>query len=255
MKKDELDQKKLIVLDLDGTLTDSKAPIEADMAKLLAGLIKLKKVAIISGAGYPQFEDLLLKHLPADQVNFDNLYLLPTSGTKMYAWRGSWFLEYSEELTRREKERIIEALTHALKDCNFEKPAETFGHLVEDRGSQITFSALGQNAPAGLKFAWDPTREKRQKLADKIHELLPDYDARVGGASSVDITRRGVNKGYGIRKLETYLRLRPEELLFVGDALFFGGNDYPVKAAGIDCIHVKGPVETRMLIRSWTELD
>ena len=243
--------KQLMIFDLDGTLTKSKSPIDEEMADLIVKLLENKKVAIISGGGYPQFETQFLHKLPGTTERYSNLYLLPTSGTRLYAWRGSWVEQYAEHLSTQEKDKVMSALNTALRSTGYEKPEKIYGQIIEDRGSQITFSALGQNAPVELKYAWDPTRAKRDKIADIIRQKIPEFDVRVGGSTSVDITRRGVNKGYGIRRLEEYLKISLESMVFVGDALFQGGNDYPAKATGIDCFAVTGPDDTKKLIRSW----
>jgi HAD superfamily hydrolase (TIGR01484 family) len=243
--------KDLIIFDLDGTLTKSKSPIDPDMADLINKLIAIKKVAIISGGGYPQFQEQLISKLPTKVDNYSNLLLLPTSGTRLYSWKGLWQEQYAENLSQKEKEEILYNLNSVLKATGFEKPEKLFGDLIEDRGSQITFSALGQKAPVDLKYAWDPTREKRDKIASMLSSRIPEFDVRVGGATSIDITRKGVNKAYGINKLEQYLKIPISKMLFVGDALFYGGNDYPAKTTGVDCIAVKGPEETSALIQSW----
>jgi hydroxymethylpyrimidine pyrophosphatase-like HAD family hydrolase len=67
---------------------------------------------------------------------------------------------------------------------------------------------------------------------------------------TIDITRKGINKAYGIMRLVQYLNITIDDVLFVGDTLFYGGNDYPAKTTGIDCISVKGPEETANLIKS-----
>lgn len=241
----------LIVFDLDGTLAPSKSPLENDMSELLFRLLGSKKVAVISGGGYQQFETQFLVRLPTTGDRLNNLFLLPTSGTKLYAWRGTWCEQYAEHLSPKEKEQIMTTLNEALRATGFATAEKTFGQRIEDRGSQITFSALGQEAPLPLKSAWDPAHAKRQKIVDLMRSKIPQFDIRIGGTTSIDITRRGVNKGYGIRKLEDYLKIPIGRMLFVGDALFQGGNDYPAKATGIDCIQVKGPEETKELIRGW----
>jgi hypothetical protein len=243
--------KQLIIFDLDGTLTRSKSPIDHEMADLVVNLLQRKKVAVISGGGFPQFQSQFLASLPGNTDNFSNLYLLPTSGTRLYVWKGNWIEQYAENLSVEEKQRIMAALDTALKMTKYEKPTKTFGTLIEDRGSQITFSALGQSAPVELKYAWDPMRTKRERMAAILSEKLPEFEVRVGGATSVDITKRGINKGFGIRKLEQFLKIESEDIVFIGDALFYGGNDYPAKATGVDCISVKGPEETKELIKSW----
>ncbi|MCX6715847.1 MAG: HAD-IIB family hydrolase [Candidatus Taylorbacteria bacterium] len=243
--------KKLIIFDLDGTLTPPKQDMEPVTAELLTNLIKNIQVAVISGGNYLRFQNQFLKSLPQGVDGLSNLYLLPTSGTRLLVWQNDWVEKYKEELSEQERKEVKDALTLSIDQSGLEKPTETFGQIIEDRGSQITFSALGQEAPLELKVKWDPTHEKRQKIIDILRPKLPKFDIRIGGTTSIDITRRGMNKAYGIHKLEQYLKISLSDMLFVGDALFYGGNDYPVKATGIDCIEVKGPEETDQLIKSW----
>ncbi len=240
--------KDLIIFDLDGTLAPSKSSIDQEMAQLLISLIAKKKVAIISGGDYVQFQTQLLKALPTSSENYSNFFILPTSGTRLYAWKGMWTEQYAEHLSPKEKEKVMIALGTALRASGYEQPAKIYGQIIEDRASQITFSANGQNAPLEIKTAWDPNRAKRQKIVDLLQKSIPEFDVRIGGTNSIDITKRGVNKGYGIRKLEEYLKIHLDHMLFVGDTLFHGGNDYPAKATGIDCIQVSGPDEAKKLI-------
>lgn len=244
---------KLIIFDLDGTLSESKMPLDNEMAELLAKLLKTSKVAVISGGGWRQFENQFLKSLPMNMAGISNLTLLPVSGTRMYAWKGSWQKIYEEDLDLTEKERIMTALQETIKATGH-KPDKTYGEIIEDRGSQITFSALGQNAPIELKSSWDAKRDKREAMVSLLKKKLPNFEIRIGGTTSIDITKRGVNKSFGIRKLQNMLNLETEDILFVGDALFVGGNDYPAKASGVDCKQVSGPKEAKELIKSWLEI-
>ena len=241
----------LVIFDKDGTLTPSKSPLESTMAETLMRLLPKVKVAIISGGSYALFQTQILNSLPPTSESFSNLYLLPTSGTRFYTWRATWNEVYAEHLVPAEKERVMSALNESLAATHFTPPSNTFGDIIEDRGSQITFSALGQNAPIEPKKAWDPDRKKREAIADIIRVKIPEFDVRIGGSTSIDITKRGINKAFGIRKLEDYLKLGPDQIVFVGDALFQGGNDFPAKATGVDCIQVSGPEETKKLIESW----
>jgi hypothetical protein len=149
------------------------------------------------------------------------------------------------------RKALGEALEQALKEGIYESPKETYGESIEDRGSQITFSSLGQKAPLDVKQGWDPDRKKRQAIAKIIEPKVPQFDVVIGGMTSIDVTRKGVNKAYGIKKIEAYLKLSPEKILFIGDALFEGGNDFPAKSTGVDCQQVSGPEETLKLIKSW----
>ena len=68
---------------------------------------------------------------------------------------------------------------------------------------------------------------------------------RLGGTTSVDVTKPGIDKAYGIRKLRDTLGISLKEMIFIGDALFPGGNDYPAEEAGVVSIPVRGPNETK----------
>jgi phosphomannomutase len=235
--------KKLIVFDLDGTLAESKSPIDAEMSRLLHELLAIVKVAVISGGDWPQFEKQVLSHLAQDG-SLRNLSILPTCGTKFFRYKGDWTKLYSEDFTTEEKEKIISSLQQAVAEAGF-KVDKVWGEVIEDRGSQITFSALGQQAPLEEKKKWDPDFAKRKKIKAIVDPLIPEFSVRLGGATSIDVTKPGIDKGYGIRKLRDILGISLQEMIFIGDALFPGGNDYPAKQAGVVSIAVRGPDETK----------
>jgi hypothetical protein len=80
--------------------------------------------------------------------------------------------------------------------------------------------------------------------------LIPGFSVRLGGATSVDVTKPGIDKAYGVRKLRDVLGISLKEMIFIGDALFAGGNDYPVEQAGVVSICVRGPHETKRVIQA-----
>jgi len=234
---------KLIVYDLDGTLAESKTSLDAKMSALLHDLLGVAKVAVISGGDWPQFEKQVLSHLPQDE-RLVNLSILPTCGTKFFRYNGGWKKLYSEDFTTDEKEKIVSSLEKAVGQAGF-KAAKVWGEVIEDRGSQITFSALGQQAPLEEKDKWDPDYVKRKKIKAILDALIPDFSVRMGGATSIDVTKPGIDKAYGIRKLRDILGISLKEMVFIGDALFPGGNDYPAEQAGVVSIPVRGPNETK----------
>lgn len=239
--------KKLIVFDLDGTLAESKSSLDSEMGSLLHDLLGVVRVAVISGGDWPQFEKQLLTHLPHD-ASLANLSLLPTCGTKFFQHTGGWERLYSEDFTSSEKAKIISSINQAVADSGF-GARRIWGEAVEDRGSQITFSALGQQAPLEEKKQWDPDFAKRKQIKAILEHLIPDFSVRLGGATSVDVTKPGIDKAYGIRKLRDVLGIPIEEMVFVGDALFPGGNDYPAEQAGVVSICVRDPHETKRVIQ------
>lgn len=240
--------KKLIVFDLDGTLAESKSPVDAEMAALLRDLLGIVKVAVISGGNWPQFEQQLISGLPPD-ADLVNLSLLPTCGTKFFRFDVSWKQLYSEDFTDEEKEIVVRALRRALESSGF-GAQRIWGEQIEDRGSQLTFSALGQQAPLDAKKAWDPDFSKRTAMKAALDKLIPEFSIRMGGTTSVDVTRLGIDKAYGIRKLRDILGVSIGEMIFIGDALFPGGNDYPAKEAGVVTIQVGDPNETKRVIEA-----
>jgi hypothetical protein len=235
--------KKLIVYDLDGTLAESKSSLDAEMAARLHDLLGIIKVAVISGGGRPQFEKQLLSHLRHDE-RLVNLSLLPICGTKFYQYAGDWKKLYEEDFIADQREKILSSLKKAMGVAGF-KVEKTWGEIIEDRGSQITYSALGQQAPLEAKEKWDPDHAKRKKIKALLDTYIPEFSVRMGGATSIDITKPGIDKAYSIRKLRDLLGISLKEMIYIGDALFVGGNDYPAEEAGVVSIPVRDPQETK----------
>ncbi|QJU57893.1 HAD-IIB family hydrolase [Sphingomonas sp. AP4-R1] len=235
--------KTMIAFDLDGTLAASKQPLQDDMAATLKALLDVASVAVISGGDWPQFDKQVASRLP-EGTKLERLFLMPTTGSKLYRHRdGQWTRIYAEDFSRDEHDHILQALQKAVKACGYDQE-KTWGQQIEDRGSQITFSALGQEAPLDAKEKWDPDQKKRGAMQAIIEKELPGLSVKVGGSTSIDITREGVDKAWAIGKLCEHSGVARDEILFMGDAIFPGGNDDPVRAAGIDSIKVRDPAET-----------
>lgn len=238
--------KKLIVFDLDGTLAESKAAIDADMADVITKLLTVARAAVISGGDWPQFDKQVIGHLPQG-ADLTRLTILPTCGTKFFSFdKEGWKKVYAEIFTTEEKQKIKQAIYDSTGNIKVDK---LWGEQIDDRDSQITFSALGQHAPLAPKQKWDPDYKKRKDIQGKLQKQLPEFAVNIGGATSIDITRKGIDKAYGIRKLRDILKIDVADMLFIGDALFEGGNDFPARAAGVDCVQVRDPEETKKLVQ------
>jgi phosphomannomutase len=240
--------KQLVAFDLDGTLALSKQPLKPDMGEALADLLGVAHVAVISGGDWPQFDKQVASRLPA-HADLSRLWLMPTTGTKLYRHDGGqgWYAVYAELFTDEQKAKILTAFDQALEETGF-VPEQTWGERIEDRGSQITFSALGQQAPLEAKEHWDPDFAKRKVIQANLKGKLPGLSINMGGATSIDITREGVDKAYGLRKLSETSGFPENSFLFLGDAIFPGGNDYPAKEMGLDTVRVRDPQETIAVI-------
>jgi HAD superfamily hydrolase (TIGR01484 family) len=248
---------QLVAFDLDDTLAASKTAIDARMAGLLEQLLDVVEVCVISGGQWGQFQSQLVANLhPADEAALGRLHLMPTCGTQYYRYVGDspsdsdWVQQYAENLDDDEKAAALAAVESEARRLGFWE-ADTWGPILEDRGSQITFSALGQAAPVEAKKAWDPTGEKKNTLREAVQELLPDLEVRSGGSTSVDITRMGIDKAYGMTKLAELTEIPIDDMLFVGDRLDRDGNDFPVKALGVPIHAVTGPDDTAAFIEQF----
>ena len=92
-------------------------------------------------------------------------------------------------------------------------------------------------------------REARQLKAN-LDPQLPDCAINIGGSTSIDITRKGVDKGYAVRQLAKATGLGLADMLFLGDAIFPGGNDEPVRLAGVDSVRVRDVEETKRIVEA-----
>lgn len=232
--------KKVLAFDLDDTLAVTKSPISDRMAAVLGEILNHFDVCVISGGKYEQFQKQIIDRLPVDGRRLARLHLMPTCGTRYYRYDEldeEWRLQYAEDLSDEQKALIREVLEKSARELGYweENPA---GEIIEDRLSQITYSALGQEATPEDKYAWDPDNSKKLAIRDLAAKELPGLEVRAGGTTSIDVTKVGIDKAYGMRKLCEELGIGLDDILFFGDKLQEGGNDYPVKAAGVDSLEV-----------------
>lgn len=240
--------KELVVFDLDGTLTKSKSALDREMSRYLAELLKQKYVAVVSGCSFDQYGKQLLTNLRVPTKLLGKLFLFPTCSSAMYQYRNGWKKVYEEKFSRAEEQRIMAGFRRALEDIGYRHPKKTYSEVFENRGSQITFSALGQDAPLRLKQIWDPKRAKRLRMRRAMERYMDGFEIHIGGTTSIDVTKKGLTKTRCIYELQKRLRIPKGKMLFVGDALFKGGNDWVMRQTGIDCVQVSGSEETKKVI-------
>ncbi|MEC5151122.1 HAD-IIB family hydrolase [Cryobacterium sp. GrIS_2_6] len=242
---------RLVAFDLDDTLAASKSPIDPRMADLMVRLLGVVEVCVISGGQIGQFHmQLIDKLIDVDNAALARLHLMPTCGTQYFLHQaGGWTQIYAEYLSDDQKSRALVAVETTARELGYWE-SDTWGPILEDRGSQITFSALGQAAPVASKVAWDPTGSKKNALREAVQVLLPDLEVRSGGSTSVDITRQGIDKAYGMKKLAQLTGVPLDDMLFVGDRLDENGNDYPVLALGVECFAVEGWEDTAAFLET-----
>ncbi len=250
MEISEIISKSLFVFDFNGTLTVSKNPVDEEMLQYAAKLLEYKEVAIVSGRDIKYLHNLFIDLLPKDPKLFSRLMILPTYGSAFYKFDPSsmqWTEVYSHRLSEAEKEKIINAIWESVMKAGFNETP--IGEAIEDRHTQIAFSVLGHDAPLEMKRAWDPDNKKRAIIKGFLTPMLDEYEITIGGPTGIDVNKRGITKGFAIRQLAEKTGHSLDSMIFIGDALFEHGNDYPVKETGIACVEVKDPTHTKRLLK------
>jgi phosphomannomutase len=251
--------RKVIAFDLDGTLAPSKSALPDRMGAALRGLLDKYEVCVISGGKFEQFEKQLLGNLKADSKHLAKLHIMPTCGTRYYRFdsnNSKWKQVYAEDFNEVEKQKIIAELKKASERLGM-KEKKVYGEIIEDRGSQISWSALGQDIVdvlgeegIRLKEEWDPDNKKKLKMVEYLTPLLEEFEVRAGGTTTIDITKKGIDKAYGMAKIMEILGVNKEDIFFIGDKIIEGGNDYPVKAMGIDTVQISDWQQTATAVEA-----
>lgn len=241
---------EVFIFDLDGTLAASKSQVGVEMVNLLTNLTNLGTVVVISGGKFGQFKSQLFDQFKNTSA-LANVIAMPTCGSQMYRFDdGEWRQVYSESLSDSEKNVIIQAMQEVLLEANH-NPEKIWGEIVEDRDSQIAMSLLGQEAPVHAKEEFGRDRSRMWYFHGLLNDKIGgDFDVKLGGSTTLDVTRKGIDKAYGINKLRNICGFDLGKMVFVGDRLEEGGNDYPVKALGVRSIPTSGPEETKIIIKN-----
>ncbi len=250
--------KKVLSFDVDQTLNVAKTPIPDEIADLLIACLRAGlKVCPISGQKFDQFMIQIVDRLVergAKPEDLEKLHLFVAQGTQYYRYdvkKEDWEQVYSYPLTDEQVEKITNAIETAAKELGFweEDKLQEGDEIIENRLSQVTFSALGQKAGTEAKYAWDPDCKKREQIVKRAKELAPEFDYEIGGTTSINAITPGMNKVFGMTHLMEELKVEKEDILYFGDMTQPGGNDYPVVQMGVDTITVRNHEDTGYALR------
>lgn len=243
-----------IACDLDMTLALSRQPVEQSMAQVLCELSWHMPLAIVSGGAFHLFEYQLTPYVDA-RANREQIYLLPTSGARRYEFiNDAWQCVQAHDLGDEDKRMAIASLTKRAHELGlWLDDSMVQGDRIEDRGGQITFSALGQLASRARREAWDPQRVKKNALARLVAQDLPHLTVKTGGSTSVDVIAPGINKGFAVRLLAELWHIDVSSIAFFGDRMQKDGNDWPAAQEGAYAIHVNNPDETYTVLSAWAQ--
>ncbi len=241
----DLRKKKVIIADVDETICEPAQEINLRLAEKINGLIeKGMTFAFISGTHLVELQRMISAHLVEEH------HLLAGTGT-VYSIQKNGFstLIHNYQLTAVEKAEIMAVFEKLIMEYQLH-PLTSKEDQLQDRESQIAFSALGRHAPLELKRRFDPVGEKRIQWIKFLRQYLDEnkYEIALGGTTTLDVTRKGLDKEWAIREFLKINNLSPEDVIFIGDKLYPGGNDYPA-AKVVDCIAVKNPDETTQKLK------
>ena len=254
--------KKVLSFDIDQTLNIAKTPITDDIAELLISCSDHYEICPISGQKFDQFliqivNPMLKNGVKPEQLT--HLHLFVAQGTQYYIYKNNsaeydeqnWKQVYNYPLTDEQVKKISETIEKSARELGFweEDKLQPGDEIIENRLSQVTFSALGQKAGTEEKYAWDPDCKKREKIVARCKELAPEFDYEIGGTTSINAITPGMNKEFGMTHLLEELNVTKEEILYFGDMTQPGGNDYPVVQMGIDTITVRSHEDTGYALR------
>lgn len=247
--------RKVLAFDVDQTLNIAKTPIPPEIAELLTACLDHFEICPISGQKFDQFIFQIVDQLKdATPEQLEHLHLFVAQGTQYYRYdakQKDWTQVYNYPLTDDQVEEITEAIETAAKELGYweEDKLADGDEIIENRLSQVTFSALGQKAGTEAKYAWDPDCKKREAIVKRAKELAPAYDYEIGGTTSINAITPGMNKVFGMTHLMEELKVEKSDILYFGDMTQPGGNDYPVVQMGIDTITVRSHEDTAYALR------
>ncbi len=247
--------KKIICFDLDGTLAPSKERLDDEMVELVNQLLEKYHMSVITWWWPDRFQRQIFDHITTDENLLKKFIACPNCGTKMLRYE-NWERHklYSLDFTPDEKKKILDSMNEVMDLLNL-RPEKTRWDIVEDRWSQITFSALWQHAPLQEKQYRDPDFKKRNVIKAELEKRIPEFSINSWWTTSIDITMKWVDKAFAIKKIMENNPFNLEDILFIWDAIFPGGNDYPPFTIWTDCIKTNWVEHTKEIIKNLIEND
>ncbi len=249
--------KKILAFDIDQTLNVAKTPIPTSMAELLRDCLDYFEICPISGQKFEQFLVQIVERLQSVGVSDEqltHLHLFAAQGTQYYNYNPTqhdWTQVYNYPLQPEDVVKITTVLEEAARELGYWEvdQLQPGDEIIENRLSQVTFSALGQKASTEVKYAWDPDMKKRAAIVAKCREKLPDFLYEIGGTTSINVAAPGMNKEFGMNHLLEELKVQKSEVLYFGDMTQPGGNDYPIVQLGVDAITVRSHEDTEYALK------
>ncbi|MDO8561304.1 MAG: HAD-IIB family hydrolase [bacterium] len=233
---------KHVFFDMDGTLTRSRSLIEPEMKQDLISLVESgRDVIVVSGADVPQ-----MKKQITEELFSSGIYAMSQNGNSAFDKNGT--VLWQNVLSAEDKSEInkhINTIRLNLKNL-FEGADEN--DLIQNRGCQISLSFIGHHAELERKEKFDPDSSRRKEVLKQFPLVSNRVEVRIGGTTCLDYFEKGRNKGWNVGQIIKRMDWKPEDCVYVGDALFEGGNDETVKGI-METYAVNSPEDTASFIK------
>ena len=220
-------KKRLICLDLDGTLSQHRSPLEDANREVLDRLSEKYKLLMVGAGNVPRIHGQMGEY-PID--------ILGNYGMQEGVYRDGKMEIIRQDTVEVDRAFFTEKTQYLREKYGY---TEYKGDAVEFHPSgMVTFPLLGTKADVADKIAFDPTREKRKKMYAEVLEIFSDFTVFIGGSSSFDMVPAPNDKFYALSKLCAEEGYSHDEVLYVGDDYLEGGNDHAVAVSDIAFVTV-----------------
>ncbi len=244
-------QAQAVIFDMDGTLTESFVPPAQSVLDDLVKLAHRIPIAIMSGASFDRIQRDVLQRMQGSDTT--RLYVFSDGGAQSHMWQnGAWHEMYNYILAPQDRRIITDAIREAATECDL-FAGEPDTSRILDRETSVAWTALKGDVTPHQKREWDKNGEKLPKLLAAMRKRLSDFEVLIGGKTTIDVTRKGITKAFGVEWLAKDLSLEPKNMLFIGDGFMEGGNDAIVIPTGIQTTETSGPEETLEIIADLLE--
>ena len=233
--------KRIFMFDIDGTLTPARLPMTEEMVEMFKGFCERNRVILVTGSDMSKVVEQVPKEI-RDLVE------------GIYTCSGNAYT-VGDEIIYENEFRPPEKLIALLEDWkNYSHyPVKTGKHL-EYRDGMLNYSTVGRNCTQQEREdyeVWDKENGERAILRERILNMFPSLDCAIGGQISIDIYPKGLDKS------QSYFRVKGDNpdhaIIFCGDRLMPGGNDYPFfKAMGENQTRCH-PLDIAVPVSSWQD--
>ena len=223
----------IYVFDVDGTLTPSRDTIDSDFESYFVNWAISRNVHLITGSDYEK---------TLEQVGID----VVTAVSAVHNCAGNSIWVKGNEKSSNEWTIPGDAKAWLRNKLSESKFTLRTGQHIEERCGLVNFSTIGRGASKierQIYVKFDKLYKEREQIAKEFNAQFPELEAAIGGETGIDIYQKGRNKA----QLLSYLG-EVEELIFFGDAMEEGGNDWPLAEA---IRNRKNPKDKIYHVNSW----